>query len=168
MPPILASVDRAGFAVALALRLRRAGVAVGLASIDAFVAGLITAQPGSITELYWVARVTLVRRSEDLRAFEDIFKAIFAASTVSIDPNARRHFPEMAPGAAETYAPVPLSHGSDDIGGGLPWTTLPDVLASSNGHEDIALRLPERLASSFEATAEPPFEPLRAEQLPRP
>ena len=43
--PILRAVDRAAFVTALALRLRRAGVAVGLTGVEAFVRVWPSARP---------------------------------------------------------------------------------------------------------------------------
>ena len=73
-----------------------------------------------------------MRRSEDLRGFEAIFKAIFAASNGVDRPERPAPFSRDGAGSrGDLRVPVPLSHGSDDIGGGLPWTTLPDVLAEA-------------------------------------
>ena len=75
---MLRGVDRAAFAVALAGRLRRAGVPAGLTTVDDFVRALAASPPDSMSSLYWAARISLVRRHADLPAFDRVFAAIFA------------------------------------------------------------------------------------------
>ena len=69
----------------LGLRLRRAGVVVGLMSIEAFARGMVACPPDSLAGLYWVARVTLVKRAEDLEVFEEVFAAVFSGAAL-LDP----------------------------------------------------------------------------------
>lgn len=152
--------DLAELAVALGLRLRRAGVVVGLMGIEAFVRGLAACPPDSLDSLYWVARVTLVKRAEDLEAFEEVFAEAFSGITAKEDLATRgqRGLPGI-PGE-DSYTPRTGSSGIEEAGLGLPWTTLPKAVAQEVTEVEPDLRLPERLASSIEAVADVPFEAL--------
>lgn len=158
---LLAGVDRAAFAVALGLCLRRSGVAVGTTAIQAFVRALGAWEPRSRSTLYWMARVTLVQRSGDLEAFDAVFAAVFAGGGLALDPAARR-----APGTAGPspsrgqYRSVAGSAALEVAGEGLPWATLPAPVASAGDDEEAPLDLPERLPSRLAAVAEVPFEQL--------
>jgi uncharacterized protein with von Willebrand factor type A (vWA) domain len=153
---LLRSVDRAAFAVALGGRLRRAGVPVGLTDVDDFVRTLGVCPPSSRDQLYWTARVSLVRRHADLAAFDRVFGKVFdAAAPVT---------PRRGAGPrGDSFVSVPAAEGTAD-GGGLPWATLPPVVADAE--ESAAERsVPERRPSALAALAERPFEELDAAQV---
>lgn len=157
------NVDRAAFAVSLALRLRGAGVAVGLTCIEAFTRGLATCPPDSVASMYWVARVTLVQRPEDLEAFERVFASVFLEAGASISAHPRRQPP--APSDEDAYASLPSRSGIEEAGQGLPWTTLPAAVGTAETSEETGPRVPERLASDHESVADLPFEELDAGDL---
>jgi hypothetical protein len=156
-PALLRGVDRASFAVALAERLRRAGVMVGLTSVEDFVRALAASPPDSRTRLYWAARISLVRRQSDLAAFD----AVFAASFVDLDrttPAEARRRAGGSTGPDDAFAGLPdAPDGPGD--GGLPWMTLPPVVGPAED-ADPALAVPQRLPSSLRGLVDEPFEEL--------
>ena len=157
---LLAGVDRAAFAVALAVRLRKSGVVVGTTATQAFARALGTWEPRSIGMLYWMARVTLVQRQADLESFDAVFRAVFCATGLALDPAARRGSgPAGAAAARGSYRSVPGAAAVEVAGDGLPWATLPAAVAPADGDE-APLDLPERLPSRLSAVADVPFERL--------
>ncbi|GAB3932946.1 VWA domain-containing protein [Micromonospora vulcania] len=158
---MLRGVDRAAFAVAFAGRLRRAGVPAGLTDIDDFVRALAASPPDSMATLYWTARISLVRRHADLAAFDRVFAAVFADAP-PLPPTNRSATP--AGGRDDVHVPVPSGTADDGPGGGLPWATLPPVVAEAP-ESDAALRLPERRPSALAGLAERPFDELDAAQV---
>src|SRR6478672_3759363 len=95
-PSVLRGIDRAAFAFALAVRLRGRGVPVGFTAIEDFVRALDVGGARTRSQLYWTARVCLVRRHSELAAFDAVFAAVFADAVLELDPNARRTAPEHA------------------------------------------------------------------------
>ena len=85
-PFLLRGVDLAAFAVALVNRLHAGGVVVSASGPTGFVDVLRREWPGTRTQLYWAARLTLVNRVEDLAAFDAVFEAVFADAVLGIDP----------------------------------------------------------------------------------
>lgn len=153
---LLRGADRAAFAVGLAGRLRRAGVPCGLTDVEDFVRALGVCPPLSRDRLYWAARVSLVRRQADLAAFERVFAGIFDETPAVSE----RRGP--AP-RGESFVSLPAAEGAPDQGG-LPWATLPPVVADAE--ESAADRgVPERRPSALAALAELPFEDLDAAQV---
>ena len=157
---MLRAVDRAAFATAFALRLRRAGVAVGLTGVEAFVRGLAECPPETAGSLYWVARVTLAQRHGDLAAFDRVFAEVFSDAAVPVDPHARRRPATPPAGRDDAHARVPSGSGPDEPGQGLPWRTLPPTVGTEETGDPSGLRVPERLPSDLEALADVPFEQL--------
>ncbi|RSM58521.1 CoxE [Actinoplanes sp. ATCC 53533] len=149
-------VDRAAFAVGLGGRLRRAGVPVGLTDVDDFVRALAVCPPLTRDRLYWTARVSLVRREADLAAFDRVFGGVFAEAVVAA--------PRRGAGPrGDSFVSLPAAEGSPD-GGGLPWATLPPVVADAA--ESAAERsVPERRPSALAALAGRPFEELDPAQV---
>jgi uncharacterized protein with von Willebrand factor type A (vWA) domain len=145
----LRGVDKAVFAVALTERLRGLGVSVGLANVRDFIQALAVAPPMDAGELYWIARITLVHRHEDLTAFATGFSDSVAQLSGDILALARRGH-----------------DGRAESGGGLPWVTLPPVTGTADDDPDgrpMPLRLPNRV----EELADRPFEELDAAELAR-
>lgn len=160
---LLRGVDRAAFAVAFAARLHRAGVPAGLTQTGDLVGALAVCPPTSVSSLYWTARIALVRRQADLAAFDRVFGAVFADA-----PPLPRTSPgrPAARGADDVHVPVPDGGDETVEGDGLPWATLPAVVAAADGGES-GPRLPERRPSGLEAPAGQPFEELDAGQTER-
>ena len=160
---LLRGVDRAAFAVSLAVRLRQRGVPVGLTAIEDFTRALAVSVPDTVPSLYWTARVALVRRRSELAAFDEVFDAVFRDATFEVDPVARRGA-GPAPGASDTHLSVPKAGAESAPGDGLPWATLPPAVATA-ADDDGSLELPTRWASDLAAVADLPFEQLSEAEL---
>ena len=96
-PFLLRGVDIAAFAVALVDRLHAGGVAVSASGPAGFVEVLRRGWPGTRTQLYWAARLTLVNRVEDIAAFDTVFEAVFADAVLGVDPAGAQTQPSLRP-----------------------------------------------------------------------
>ncbi len=156
------AIDRAAFAVAFSERLRATGIPVDLTATEIFTEA-ITAQPTrDRRRLYWLGRVTLVRRRQDLERYDAVFAAVFDDAVLGVDPQARRTSLESALERVEGHGSHTAAALQD--GGGLPWITLP----SATGRADdaaTALSVPERLPSSLSGLRDTPFDQLDPVQL---
>jgi uncharacterized protein len=158
---LLPAVDRAAFVVPFGSRLRTAGVGVSLSSLRAFTDALAAAPPRDRRSLYWVARVTLVRRHSELPAFDDVFDAVFADAELPLDRSAA---PATSPSDENRRAPGGRESGAQDADGGLPWHTLPRVTEAAADTTDGST-LPDLLPSAVERIADIPFDALDERQL---
>lgn len=149
---LLRGIDRAAFAVAFTVRLRRAGVPVGLTGTEDFVRAISVSPPMSTAELYWIARITFLKRHEDLGAFETIFTGEL---TTRSEVSGQRGEKRAAAGST--------SEGVRD-GGGLPWATLAPVVDSAED-EAGGLTAPQLLPSALDRLADRPFEDLDPDEL---
>lgn len=163
-PTVLRGVDKAAFAVALGTRLRARGIPVGLTGIEDYVRALVAVPPDSRARLYWTARITLVRHHSELAAFDAVFNAVFDDSVLQLDPNARRSPLGGAQSDGERFVGVPGLSGPDQPGSGLPWATLPSVIADAEDSDSLAA-IPERFPGRLAALAEVPFEELNPQQM---
>jgi uncharacterized protein len=161
--PLLPGVDLSAFAVALVANLRGGGVAVSADGPATLVAAMHHIAPRSRTALYWVARLTLVNRAEDIRAFDAVFDAIFddAFAGRRIQPQDRAPVPSGAavPG-------VGSSEGGGGEADGLPWTTLPTSVRATEFFED-GIAVPDALPSRLVVRADEPFDRFDEEDLRR-
>lgn len=161
---LLGGVDRAALVAALGDRLRRAGVPVTLTSMTTFADALEAAPPATVDELYWLGRLTLVARHEELAAFERVFDAAFRDAMLPVDPHARRSpadEPENADDSLRSVASEPVGAESTSS---LPWHTLPQTDAAEDDEADLR-RLPEPLPSAVARLADTPLDELDPEQL---
>ena len=162
-PAVLRGIDRAAFAVALAVRLRNRGVPVGFTAIEDFVRALDVGGARTRSQLYWTARVCLVRRHSELAAFDAVFAAVFDDAVLELDPNARRTSPEhAAPG--DEHASVPKQNAEAQDGAGLPWITLPPAVAEAED-SDSPIGVPERLPSELIGLCDVPFDDLDPREM---
>ncbi|WP_380165457.1 VWA domain-containing protein [Jannaschia sp. R86511] len=157
---VLRGVDRASFAVALAGRLRDSDVPVSLSSVAALVEGWGVLPPRGRTALYWLCRVSLVRRVEHLPTFDAVFEAVFADSVLALDPVARGADPAGPAPADDALVRLPSGADHDGAGSesGLPWATAAAVVAVGGDGGDS--RVPELVPSGLDAAADTPFERL--------
>ncbi|RYP88257.1 VWA domain-containing protein [Nocardioides guangzhouensis] len=162
-PSLLAGVDRAAFASAFGSRLRSDGVPVGVTGLAAFVDALAAAPPDRVPALYWLARVTLVSRHDDLPAFDRVFDAAFRDSVLAVDPQARR---QELPASTPRDAEVEGRGAAEGCAGDLPWHTRASLVASEPTPEEEAGRvLPELLPSAVARIADTPMEELDPAEL---
>jgi uncharacterized protein with von Willebrand factor type A (vWA) domain len=161
---LLGGVDRAAFAAALAQRLRASGVPVSLTAMAAFTDALALAPPARVRPLYWLARLTLVDRHQDLEVFDRVFETAFGDAVLPVDPHARRDGPEPDAGSPEALTPVPGEGAGAETPARLPWHTLPRVSAAADDDAD-GRALPELLPSAVARVADTPFDELDAAEL---
>ncbi len=161
--PLLPGVDLSAFAVALVASLRGGGVAVSADGPATLVAAMHHLPPHSRTALYWVARLALVNRAEDLRAFDAVFNAIFddAFAARRIQPEDRGPLPSGAamPG-------VGRRDGGSGEGDGLPWTTSPTSIRAAEFSED-GIAVPDALPSRLVVRADESFDRFDEDDLRR-
>jgi uncharacterized protein len=151
-------VDRASFAAALARRLRGAGVPVGLPGAQDLVQALAASPPASVAALYWTARISLVRRVEEIPVFDAVFAAVFADEGMLARQTTRGS-------GGDRLASVPAAtDGAAEEGAGLPWATLPPAVAET-GEAGSGQTIPLRLPSAADSLADRPFEELDVAQL---
>lgn len=158
-PALFRGVDRAAFAVALSRHLQRAGVPVGLSDMQSLTRALAGCPPRSTSELRWLARVTLVRRHDDLAVFDRVFQEVFGDGVPASDRLARSTSAPAVTRDDEVYASLRSTSEQEIDGGGLPWATLPQVTGTA-ADDGPAPAVPERLPSRLEALADTPFEDL--------
>ncbi len=161
---MLRGIDRAAFGVAFAQRLRRSGVPVAVTSLESFARALRVSHLATRDELYWTARVCLVRRVEDVARFDAVFAAVFADAVLEMDPHARRVPSHSRPGEDDAHVALPESAGLESAGAGLPWVTLPPIVSDSPD-SDSPVWVPERLPSELAGLVDTAFELLSPEQL---
>jgi uncharacterized protein with von Willebrand factor type A (vWA) domain len=156
------AVDTAAFAVALSERLRAAGIPVDLTATEIFTEAMTAQPPLDRRRLYWLGRVTLVRRRQDLERYDAVFAAVFTDAVLAVDPQARRTPLGSAIERVTGHGTHPSAFPQE--GGGLPWITLP----AATGRTDEAatgLAVPERLPSALSGLRDTPFDQLDPAQL---
>ncbi len=159
---LLAGVDRAAFVVPFGNRLRIAGLSVPFSALGAFTHALASSAPRDTSELYWLARLTLVQRKDDLATFDAVFAAVFNATVLGVDPVSRRRSP--AGDQDDMMVPVDASGRREEAGGGLPWHTLPRTVETPV-EQAAGPVLPDLLPSGVEHFADIPFNDLDEQQL---
>lgn len=164
VPALLRGVDRAAFAVAFAVRLRAAGVPVGLTGVELFCRALAGNQPRDAGSLYWMARISLIRRQSEIEAFDRVFRAVFADASLAMQVRGRSSAPAPQPGSADAFEPVRGPSSQEQQGAGLPWVTLPPAVDSAED-SDSELLVAERLPSELAGLVDTPFEQLRPAEL---
>ncbi len=150
-------------AVALVANLRGAGVLVSAEGPATLVQAMGHITPQSRTALYWSARLSLVNRADDLRAFDAVFAAIFddAFAGRQIRPEDRRPLPSGDPRQGGRGS----DSGSSD-GDGLPWTTLPTSMRAAEP-TDGGVAVPDALPSRLVARADESFDRFDEDDLRR-
>lgn len=163
LPLLLRGVDRASFATAFAVLLRRHGVPVGLTGIEDFTGALAASPPDSRSRLYWAARIALVRKHSELAAFDAVFESVFAQAAFLLEPPTRR-VPAVSPVSEDVFLSLPGATGGPEEGSGLPWVSVPP-LVSASGDSDSETGVPERLPSDLEGLLDLPFEQLNESDM---
>ena len=127
--PCCAASTGRSFAVAFALRLRRRGVPVGLTGVeDAHPGAGRRARLDSLSRLYWVARISLVRqRSGDRRRSTRSSPRCSTTWCSPVDPHARPQADRTAGRDDDALHRCRRRRPTQD-GAGLPWATLPPVV----------------------------------------
>ncbi len=159
---LLPAVDRAALAVALATRLRAAGVLVSASGAADFVAALgVTSR--AHREVYWGARLTLVTRAEDIPTFDEVFAAVFADAVRGVDPVSMK---SRAAGQVSAATGLADAGAVSLDGPGLPWLTRQASMAGDDDAEaDSAVAVPDVLPSRLRVRADQAFEAFDAADL---
>jgi uncharacterized protein len=119
--------DLATVAAGFATLLRASGIAATPERSARFASAVELGRPASVSELYWLARVTLVDRADQFEAFDRVFALVFGGmadvaegrsdlSTPSVPPTGRlglRVRPGSGPLAVVPDVPLPGAPGAD-------------------------------------------------------
>ena len=160
-PYLLRGVDLAGFAVAFVARLRGAGVVVSADGPAAFVAALGRMWPRTRAQLYWISRLTLVNRVEDLAGFDAVFQAVFADAVLGLDPPGLK----QSLGTGTEAAPAVPGRDRAVADAALPWTTRPASVTAAPEPHTSDTGIPDALPSRLVARFDEPFESFDAADL---
>lgn len=153
-PYLLPGADLAALAVALVAKLRGAAVSVSASGPTGFVEALQRCWPSTRSQLYWIARITLVNRAEDLIGFDAVFDAVFGDAVVGLDPPGLKHHLGTTT-VAEPGAPGRAHPRAD---GDLPWSTRPASITAAPHDHGGDVGIPDVLPSRIVARAGEPFE----------
>ena len=168
---LFAGVDRAIFAATFAERLRRADVDVSFSALERCTAALEVAGPLTMSDLYWVCRLSFLSRHSQLERFDAVFDAIFDTQAGML--RSERRGQEPAPSHRDDEVLVPMRRQlADDstASGGLPWATLPSVsFETPDDDADDAddLAIPELRPSPTASEMQRPFDLLDEVELER-
>ncbi len=167
-PQVLSTIDRAAFAAALGRRLHRSGLTIELSRMESLIHALTTVQVFRRPDLYWAARVSLVRHSREIPAFDAVFAAVFDDAVLAMDPHARRT-PVDASAPQGEWRALPGSPDHEPAAGAghdLPWITRPAVRAEEDEPSQAEERLlADPLPSAVKGVYDVPFDQLDPEQL---
>lgn len=168
-PQMLGRIDRAAFAAGLGQRLREAGLGPDMSRLQALTRALGVVRLDRRGDLYWAARITLVRHPRELAAFDKVFAAVFQDAVLARDPHARRSPLGIPPAGQDHRTTLPARASRELAGDGgqaLPWITRPTIQADNEKpHQEKGLLLADPLPSALEGLSDVPFERLDDEQL---
>ena len=167
---LFAGVDRAIFAATFADRLRRAGVDVSFSALERCATALDVAGPMTLSDLYWVCRLSFVSRHTQLEQFDAVFGAVFDTEAGTL--RSERRGQEPAASLRDDERLVPLRRELADestASGGLPWATLPSISFDTADDDDDLddLAIPELRPSPTESEMQRPFDLLDEAELER-
>ena len=168
---LFAGVDRAIFAASFADRLRRAEVDVSFSALERCTLALDVAGPMTLSDLYWVCRLSFVSRHTQLERFDAVFGSVFDIDAGTL--RSERRGQEPAPSHRDDEQLVPLRRQLPDeptASGGLPWATLPSVSfdSGSDQADDVDdLAIPELRPSPTASEMQRPFDLLDEWELER-
>ena len=167
---LFAGVDRAIFAATFADRLRRAGVDVSFSALERCTTALDVAGPMTLSDLYWVCRLSFVSRHTQLEQFDAVFGAVFDTEAGTL--RSERRGQEPAASLRDDERLVPLRRELADestASGGLPWATLPSISFDDDDDADDNddLAIPELQPSPTESEMQRPFDLLDEAELER-
>lgn len=171
---LFAGVDRAVFAATYAAHLRGAGIDVGFHSVERCAASLVAVGPLTLDDTYWILRLSLVSRHQDVEAFDAVFAAVFdAVLHVEMGWVSPRSAPPR-PDAGRDDDVLVRTRRTRDAGASestaLPWTTLPSAGDEHIGHPaepDDLLAIPELAPAADSVAVDRPFDELDDAELER-
>lgn len=125
-------VDFAALVAAFGYALHDAGLAVTPDRSTRFAQAVLLARPRSVTDLYWVARISLVTDHEQLPVFDRVFRQVFRGLVnVAEIPSQVR-----GPGGSDS---TPSGDRPSDSGAEVPMSaSTPRATSATPGHGDGA------------------------------
>ena len=167
---LFAGVDRAIFAATFADRLRRAGVDVSFSALERCTTALDVAGPMTLSDLYWVCRLSFVSRHTQLEQFDAVFGAVFDTEAGTLRSERRGHEPAASLRDDERLVPLRRELADESTAsGGLPWATLPSISFDDDDDADDNddLAIPELQPSPTVSEMQRPFDLLDEAELER-
>ncbi|WP_051062283.1 vWA domain-containing protein [Ilumatobacter nonamiensis] len=169
---LVAGVDRALFTATYAARLRDAGVDVGFNSVERCAASLDAVGPLTLDDAYWVLRLSLVTRYEDLAVFDAVFETVFdSVLHVEMGWVSPRSSPRPPPEGTDDDVLVRARRAHDPgapRATALPWATLPttgDEDDLDDAGSDDHLAIPDLLPTTDTGILDRPFDLLDDAEL---
>jgi uncharacterized protein with von Willebrand factor type A (vWA) domain len=171
---LLPGIDLAAFAVGLADRLRRSGIAVTVDGAATLTRALHLQPPRSRPQLYWAARLTLVDRRENLEKFDSVFSAVFDHGMVPMDPHARRAGLHGGGHDRPSTNASTIGRRRSDARGDVPWVTrtgraerrgTASVIDVGGRSSESRSKPGDRVPSALEAVADQRFSDLDPARL---
>jgi uncharacterized protein with von Willebrand factor type A (vWA) domain len=155
--PATFRADVASLVTLFGHELHRAGVPVSTAETDCLARALELCRPATVDELYWCARVSLLRSIGSVAAFDAVFAMVFRGLVDIAEYRGQstpaRPADEARPSIAEQHAPA-VSVGSS-----------PRVSAAPGDQRGAATRALRAMASSDERLSQADFGQLDEEEL---
>lgn len=155
--PATFRADVASLVTLFGHELHRAGVPVSTAETDCLARALELCRPATVDELYWCARVSLLRSIDSVAAFDAVFAMVFRGLVDIAEyrgpSTPARPADEARPSIAEQHAPA-VSVGSS-----------PRVSAAPGDQRGAATRALRAMASSDERLSQADFGQLDEEEL---
>ena len=166
---LFAGVDRAIFAATFADRLRRAGVDVSFSALERCTTALDVAGPMTLSDLYWVCRLSFVSRHTQLEQFDAVFGAVFDTEAGTLRSERRGHEPAASLRDDERLVPLRRELADESTAsGGLPWATLPSIsFDDDDAGDNDDLAIPELQPSPTVSEMQRPFDLLDEAELER-
>jgi uncharacterized protein len=151
-----ATADLAELLARFGARLRVAGIPVAPNESIRLARVIELRQPATVTELYWCARVSLLRSADQLDRFDAIFGLVFRGLADPAEHRGDTAAPQPAP------KPARPEDGPSLSGDGAPQPRSAVAPGRSGGGPSVATRT---VASSAERLREADFAALTAEEL---
>jgi uncharacterized protein with von Willebrand factor type A (vWA) domain len=137
--------------------LRHAGMPVSSGESAVFARALDIAQPTTVADLYWLARVSMLHSVDLLPIFDRVFAMVF------------RGLADPAEVRGDTSAPAPIesaaARSSSPVEDAAPSGTMIATEAENAASSDVGLVMSRMLASSSERLTEADFATLTPEEL---
>lgn len=170
---LFAGVDRAIFAASFGDRLRRAGVDVSFSALERCTFALDVAGPMTMSDIYWVCRLSFVSSHIQLERFDAVFHAVFDTDAGTLRSDRRGQEPAPSHCDDEQLVPLRRQHPDESTAShGLPWATLPSVSFDSGDEADDLddvdeFAIPELQPSPTASEMQRPFDLLDEAELER-
>ena len=173
---LFSGVDRAVFAASYADRLQRAGLSVSIPALERCAASLDAVGPLTLSDAYWLLRLSFVTREPDVATFDAVFETVFDVLPhleMGFVPSERVARQRVDQPDRDDERLVGVQRAPDDVtstAAALPWATLPAFGDGDRDDSDAAaddLAVPELRPSTEMVEADRPFDLLDNTELER-